>query len=135
MRPRVLTCVVTVALTLSIQPLAQASAPSNDTGSGAIAAKQPEKSPREADKRTSKPPKARLAVSPRDGAKVRTHPVRVTVRTGKRTTVEEVRLNGRNFLKELSATRVPGIFRTTVSASHHRTLAPMCDPGYPARKL
>jgi hypothetical protein len=84
-----------------------------------VAAKQP--GPKK-DARETKPPKrkavkARLKLSPKNGAKVGAHPVLLTVRTGKSATVEAARLNGADIRKELRSTG-PKRFAMTASASH-----------------
>ena len=69
------------------------------------------------DKKAKSTEKVKLAITPKNGAQVRTHPVRVTVKAARRTTIKAAQLNGRNVLKDLRSVK-PGVFRFEASPSH-----------------
>lgn len=77
----------------------------------------PDKGKRETDPPRSPRLKAKLKLTPGNGAKIKKHPVRVVVRTGTRTTVEAAKLNGTN-IRDVLRSRAPGRFSMLASASH-----------------
>ncbi len=119
MRARFVASMVAVAVPLTalvVAPGAIATQPAPDSS---VTAKKPgaARDARETQRPKRKKLKARLSLSPKNAARVTAHPVRVTVRTGKRTTVEAARLNG-SPIKKYLRTASPKTFSLTASASH-----------------
>lgn len=104
---KVLAVLVAVALPLGLGAAAPAQA---------TVQRPPDQSKRETSPRNAKRLKAELTLTPANGARVAKHPVRLAVRTGKRTTIEAARLNGTDIRHDLRSTQ-PGRFAMPASAS------------------
>lgn len=119
MRSRLVAGLTVVAVTvggLGVSVPANAAVPAVDT---VVAAKRPgaDRDVRQTKRTKPKRLTARLALQPKSGSTVTSHPVRITVRTGARSTVETARLNGSRITKDLRRTK-PGTFMMRASTSH-----------------